>query len=62
MPLDPCVGEAADRGEPSLIAYPDRPQADAFIEIAGAVASQLSILAEAKTTEPEAAEFTPSES
>lgn len=45
VPLDPLVGESAERGEPSILAYPDRPQANAFHEIAGAMAAQASILA-----------------
>lgn len=62
IPLDPVVGESADRGEPSIIAAPERPQADAFAKVAGAVASQLSILAEAKGRERDVAEFEPSKS
>lgn len=45
IPLDPKVGEAADRGAPSLIAYPERPQATAFADIAGRLAQQISIMA-----------------
>ena len=62
IPLDPVIGESADRGEPSTIAAPERPQAEAFAKVAGAVAAQLSILAEAKGKEPEVAEFEPSNS
>lgn len=43
VPLDPSVSEAADRGIPSLIAYPERPQGRAFIDIAGRLAQQASI-------------------
>ncbi|MCG9894835.1 MAG: Mrp/NBP35 family ATP-binding protein [Fimbriimonadaceae bacterium] len=45
VPLDPMVSEAADRGVPSLIAHPDRPQADSFREMAGELARQVSIRA-----------------
>lgn len=45
VPLDPCVSEASDRGVPSVIAHPERPQAAAFSQIAGAVAAQVSIRA-----------------
>lgn len=43
IPLDPMVSEAADRGVPSLIAHPERPQADAIIRIAGQIAAQAAI-------------------
>ncbi len=45
IPLDPKVGEAADRGAPSIIAYPERAQATAFADIAGRLAQQISIMA-----------------
>lgn len=48
IPLDPKVGEAADRGVPSLVAHPERPQAQAFTEIAGRLAQQVSIMAMAR--------------
>lgn len=48
IPLDPAVSEAGDSGVPSIIAAPDRPQAESFKAIAGKLASQASILA-AKT-------------
>ncbi|MBS1723866.1 MAG: Mrp/NBP35 family ATP-binding protein [Armatimonadetes bacterium] len=49
VPLDPMVSEAADRGVPSIIAHPERTQAEAFRRIAGQLAAQTSILAEAAT-------------
>ncbi|MBX3110639.1 MAG: Mrp/NBP35 family ATP-binding protein [Fimbriimonadaceae bacterium] len=45
VPLDAAVGGAADQGVPSVLAYPDRPQAKAFRTIAGAVAARTSVLA-----------------
>lgn len=52
VPLDPQVSEAAERGLPSLVAYPDSAQARAFEVVAGQLASQLSILALASEAEP----------
>ena len=49
IPLDPKVGEAGDRGVPSIIAHPERPQAIAFNEIAGRLAQQVSIMAMARS-------------
>jgi ATP-binding protein involved in chromosome partitioning len=49
IPLDPKVGEAGDRGVPSIIAHPERPQAIAFTEIAGKLAQQVSIMAMARS-------------
>ncbi len=43
IPLDPMVSEAADKGIPSIEAYPERPQADSFTKIAGQIAAQASI-------------------
>jgi ATP-binding protein involved in chromosome partitioning len=51
IPLDPAVGESADRGEPSITAHPERPQAGAFHAMAGSLASQISIKA-AESSEP----------
>jgi ATP-binding protein involved in chromosome partitioning len=48
IPLDPIVSEAGDRGVPAIIANAERPQAEAFKEIAGHVAQQASILAMAR--------------
>ncbi|HRI43348.1 MAG TPA: Mrp/NBP35 family ATP-binding protein [Fimbriimonadaceae bacterium] len=45
VPLDPMVSLAGDRGIPSVIAYPDRPQAEAFRAIAGRLAARSSVLA-----------------
>lgn len=44
VPLDPMVSLAGDRGTPSLIAYPERPQAAAFRAIAGQLAARSSVL------------------
>jgi ATP-binding protein involved in chromosome partitioning len=54
VPLDPQVSEAAERGLPSVVAYPESAQAVAFSEIAGRLAAQLSIRAEASLSEPAA--------
>lgn len=43
IPLDPTISSSSDEGVPSLIAWPSRPQADAFRKIAGNLAAQLSI-------------------
>ena len=43
VPLDPSVSDASDKGIPSIVARPERPQADAFKEIAGKLARQASI-------------------
>jgi len=45
IPLDPSVSLAGDEGKPSIIAYPDRPQCEAFTKIAGRLAQQASISA-----------------
>lgn len=44
IPLDPKVSEAADGGKPSLVAFPEGAQANAFRALAGQVASQASII------------------
>jgi ATP-binding protein involved in chromosome partitioning len=49
VPLDPVVSASGDAGVPSIIAYPDRPQADAFAQIAGKLAQQASIASMAKS-------------
>lgn len=49
IPLDPAVSAASDRGVPSLIAEPERPQASAFREIGGRLAAQISIAAMSRT-------------
>jgi ATP-binding protein involved in chromosome partitioning len=59
VPLDPMVGESANRGEPSITAYPDRPQAAAFHKIAGALAAQSSILSLAKVSAESETQFAP---
>jgi ATP-binding protein involved in chromosome partitioning len=52
VPLDPVVSQAGDEGTPSLIAYPNHPQAESFRAIAGAVAQQVSIAALSRKAEP----------
>ncbi len=44
VPLYPTVSYASDRGVPSMVAYPDRPQSACFKEIAGKMAQQASIM------------------
>lgn len=44
VPLDPSISQASDDGVPSLVAYPDRKQAQCFSTIAGRLAQQASIL------------------
>jgi ATP-binding protein involved in chromosome partitioning len=44
IPLDPTISHAGDDGVPSLVANPERHQANAFKEIAGKLAQQSSIL------------------
>lgn len=60
IPLDPMVGAAADRGVPSVVAHPERPQAQAFVDLAGRIAAQASILTEARRHMAPAPEFVPS--
>jgi ATP-binding protein involved in chromosome partitioning len=55
VPLDPQVSEAAERGLPSVVAYPESAQAKAFAEIAGRLAAELSIRAESANAEFEPA-------
>jgi ATP-binding protein involved in chromosome partitioning len=43
IPLDPALSAAADSGRPVLITAPDGPQATAFINLAAAVASRLTL-------------------
>lgn len=45
VPLDPYVSEASDRGVPSVVAQPDRPQAKAFAAVSRQLAAQVSISA-----------------
>jgi ATP-binding protein involved in chromosome partitioning len=45
IPLDPAVSRSGDEGVPSVLAHPESAQATAFIEIAGALAQQVSIMA-----------------
>jgi ATP-binding protein involved in chromosome partitioning len=58
IPMDPMVSEAADRGVPSLIAYPERPQADSIGKIAGRLAAQASIR-EVTTSQTNEGQFRP---
>jgi ATP-binding protein involved in chromosome partitioning len=50
VPLDPMVSKASEDGIPSVLAYPDRPQAAEFRAIAGQLAAQASIIS--MTREP----------
>jgi ATP-binding protein involved in chromosome partitioning len=43
VPLDPAVSVASDAGQPAVIAAPDSAQAQAFREIAGKLAAQVSV-------------------
>jgi ATP-binding protein involved in chromosome partitioning len=52
IPLDAMISQSSDEGVPSIIAYPERPQAKAFQAIAGKLAAQVSIL----TVNPELAD------
>lgn len=45
VPLDPGVSDASDRGVPSVIANPERPQASAFAAVSRMLAAQVSISA-----------------
>ena len=42
VPLDPAISEAGDDGQPSIVAYPDRPQAAQFREISKELAREVS--------------------
>lgn len=42
VPLDPAISESGDDGEPSIVAFPDRPQAARFREIAKELAREVS--------------------
>lgn len=44
IPFDPVVSAAGDEGTPSVLSYPNRPQAKAFQDIAGKLAQQASII------------------
>ncbi len=48
IPLDPTVSQAGDKGVPSVVAHPERRQAESFKEIAGKLAQQASILGYAR--------------
>lgn len=50
VPLDPAVGEAFDRGVPSVVAHPNTAHSRAFHAVAGELARQTSI--RALTTKP----------
>lgn len=45
VPLQPRVREGGDQGRPVVVTHPDSPEAEAFREVAGAIARQVSILA-----------------
>lgn len=51
IPLDPAISAASDAGVPAIVSRPERPAAEAFRQIAGALAAQASIVA--LTGEPE---------
>jgi len=42
IPLDPAISESGDEGQPSIVAYPQRPQATRFREIAKELAREVS--------------------
>ena len=44
IPLDPMIRQSGDEGVPIVIGHPDSPQAESFRNIAGKVASRISIL------------------
>lgn len=50
VPLDPMVSRASEEGVPSLLAYPERIQAEEFRTIAGRLAAQASIVAMSRET------------
>lgn len=52
IPLDPQVSEASDRGIPSILAYPEGVQAQAFRDVAGAIAREASVQTITKSEEP----------
>ncbi len=47
VPLEPSVATASDQGSPAVVSHPASSAAKAYTEIAGAVASQVSIIHEA---------------
>lgn len=49
VPLDPKVSHSADQGLPSVVAFPDSAQANAFMGIARVLAAQASVLAMSRT-------------
>lgn len=48
IPLDPMISSCSDDGRPSLVAYPESAQAQAFRDLAGRLAQQISILAHSR--------------
>lgn len=54
IPLDPSVSDAGDKGVPSIISAPERPQAQAFKELAGKLAQEISIISMARLAKTEA--------
>jgi ATP-binding protein involved in chromosome partitioning len=44
LPLDPATRQAADAGEPIVVAQPESPQAAAFLDVAKQVAARCSVL------------------
>ncbi len=53
IPLDPVIRAGGDVGQPVLVVDPEGPLSAAFREIAGRVASRLSVLAEARNRKSE---------
>lgn len=49
IPLDPAVGNACEKGQPSLLSNPDSPQAKAFVQVSSALAQQVSLRQIAKS-------------
>ncbi|MHB8482908.1 MAG: Mrp/NBP35 family ATP-binding protein [Nitrospiria bacterium] len=44
IPIDPAIREGGDTGNPIVVADPDSPQARTFMQIAGNLAAQISVL------------------
>jgi len=55
VPMDPAVSATSDDGVPSLVSHPERIAAQAFRDIAGQMAAQVSILSLGEPKE----QFTP---
>lgn len=44
IPLDPMISQASNEGIPSVIQHPNRPQAQAFRDVAGRLAQEVSVI------------------